>query len=109
MYTTKEVADLCGVSLKTVQWWCREKWDGKKSGRDYLLSDDDLGEFLSRRKLIGGESEIVELRELTGRSLPTVYKVAKKVKAKKVDGLYVFTTKQRKTALELLGGKNDND
>jgi hypothetical protein len=109
MFTTKEVADDFKVSIKTVQWWCRERRGLEKTGRDYLMSPEDVAAFQFRRKQPEGVQDIEVLRELTGRSLPTVYKVARKLGVLKRSGVFKFKDSEWEEAIELLRRKNDND
>jgi len=46
-YTTDEVAVVCRVTKETVRDWCRDgKIKATKRGRSYLISEDDLKDYL---------------------------------------------------------------
>lgn len=44
-YTTKQAAEILGVSAIRVRQFCQEGRLGRKHGRDYLITEKDLQEF----------------------------------------------------------------
>jgi excisionase family DNA binding protein len=49
-YTTFEVADTCRVAVETVREWIKDgKLAGVKRGRQYLVAESDLVEYLKEK------------------------------------------------------------
>jgi excisionase family DNA binding protein len=50
LYTATEVAEICRVTVETVRAWIKEgKLKAKKPGREYLVDEVDLREFLEEK------------------------------------------------------------
>ncbi|MEL5720381.1 MAG: helix-turn-helix domain-containing protein [Treponemataceae bacterium] len=50
LYSVREVAELCGVTARTVQKWASEN-DVKKLGNAFILTKKDIERFLQRPKV----------------------------------------------------------
>lgn len=49
-YTTDEVADICRVKVETVREWIKDsKLKGIKRGRAYLITEQDLKDYLEEQ------------------------------------------------------------
>jgi excisionase family DNA binding protein len=49
MPTTEEAAEVLGVTKRRVQQLCLHEKIGKKLGRDYWITDEELAELKQRR------------------------------------------------------------
>lgn len=55
-YTAKEVADMIGVHIQTVRLWIKQgKLKGKKIGRFFLISADDVKRMMGIQPDSGNE------------------------------------------------------